>query len=313
MKFRLLAISCIVLPVCSQASFEMALVADNTAGPLTLAQIHRFDTVTGAYLGGFGRFGGSIRDIAIDQTNRRLYAIDNVSTLSAYDYNTGLYVDARTVSAASINVVGSEVWTQNSSTITKYDSNLNLLGSVGLSTSQSVLSAHVMNGSIYTLESGSATNYQFRRYSFAGALLSSTGTITTTGVVSKLGHFGYTPDTITTSLLTFGSGVGSTIGYVAMSGGSVLGTFGTYSPTYGTLYKDFAPLHVGGVMIGQDSTNPSVGIITVTAPTSAANIGGFGQSVLKNPIAVATVVAPEPTSMAFIAVGAAALLRKRRR
>ncbi len=312
MKFRLLAISCIVLPVCSRASFEMALVADNTAGPLTAAQIHRFDTVSGAYLGAFGRFSGIIRDIAIDQSNRRLFSVDNAFTLSAYDYNTGLFVGARAVSATSINVVGSEVWAQNSATITKYDTNLNLLGSFSLSTFQSVISAHVMNGSIYTLESPSASNFQFRRYSFAGALLSSSGTITTTGVVSKLGYIGYTPDSTTTALLTFGTGVGPTLGYVTMSGANFLGSFGVYNPTHGTLYKDFAPLHVGGVMIGQDAIDPTKGIITVTGPTSAANIGGFGQNVLKNPIAVATVVAPEPTSLAFIAVGAAALLRKRR-
>jgi hypothetical protein len=311
MKFRLLAISCIVLPVCSRASFEMALVADNTPGPLTAAQIHRFDTVTGAYLGAFGRFSGIIRDIAIDQSKRRLFSIDNATTLSAYDYNTGLFVGARSISATSINVVGNEVWAQSSATIFKFDTNLNSLGSMNIGTSQTVLSTQIVNGSIFTLETPSATSYQVRRYSLGGSLLSSGGTILTTNIVSKLGYIGYTPDTSTTGLLTFGTGSGSTVGFVTLSGATML-VSGTYSPSFGTLYKDFAPLHVGGVMIGQDTTDTSKGVITVTGPTSAANIGGFGQSILKNPIAVATVVAPEPMSLAFLALGASALLRKRR-
>ena len=68
----------------SFASFEMMLLADNTNGV-----IHRYDPVNHVYLGSFGRGSiGAVLGLSLDQANNRVF-IRQDNLVNVFDYNTG--------------------------------------------------------------------------------------------------------------------------------------------------------------------------------------------------------------------------------
>lgn len=74
----------------AQASFELLLAADNGANvTFNDRKIHRFDSVSGAYLGSFGGFAGEIYSTHINQSTNSLF-VETFAETTEWDYNTGL-------------------------------------------------------------------------------------------------------------------------------------------------------------------------------------------------------------------------------
>ncbi len=298
------------------ASFELAYVADNFDNGLSLARIHRFDPSSGVYLGVFGENSFAYRDIAVSRQNNRLYAIDQ-ATLHEFDLGTGIEIRAvQYIGYSTVNVSadGNSVLLQSGSTVrTLAASSLTTTSNITLASAGATVSSIELIGSdIYALEtiSAGAPNRFIGRYTSAGVRTQGT-TGQVTNSISKLGkavtNFGYP------NQLLFGSNTTTdSIASAYVFAGGSLGVFGNYTP--GVIYDvtDTASLHVGGVVIGQNAANLAQGALGVTQGNGSYT-RLLGTSILKNPIAVTTVVAPEPASMLALAVGAGALLRRRAR
>lgn len=292
------------------ASFDLALVSD--AGTNT---IHRFDPISNVYLGSFG--GGILvnpRGVVVDQATNSAYVLDATSRVTRWNYNTGAFV-----SSFNTGVPGASFLTRNS------DGTLNVAGT------SSVVRFGAAGNPLVTYNRSGTLGIQ------QGILLSDGQFYmsTRTGSSRSLERFNYATgafqgfnvwfaDRLTpTSALP---GVNALNVYDGATGASIWGepsTFSsgpqsTFSSTDNTLL-----LSVRGTALGHGTMSFILGSVRATPTQFAiqrfdygtATFGAtlLGQGIIQNGTGLATVVAPEPATMAALGLGLAALLKRRRR
>lgn len=300
------------LTTCALASFEMLLVADNGANTIPTRRIHRFDPDSGVYLGAFGNFSSDIRCMKIRQSRNEAYVVAGF-TLYVFDYNTGAlkkdfggwtFTDIAFSQDDSTfyGVTGSNIIYKTSTAAmdTGSFSPSNWLTVSGATmTSVAVTSSNlVMSGQIRT---GSSFVYAYNASSpGAGAMVTSFSPSVTMAAAANVNGGG--------SLQSYSfAGLGRATRYdVAGNQFAVL-----TSPQIGTATAASAA-HSGAYLVGIDAATPTQGVITRFAD-SGAEMQSFGGSVLRKPVAMSSVLAPEPGTMIALGAGVLALLRRRKR
>ncbi|MCE9559606.1 MAG: hypothetical protein K8R88_11715, partial [Armatimonadetes bacterium] len=116
MKLRIFAlVSLLTLVSAAQASFELLLVGDNGANTTPTRRMHRFDGVTGTYLGAFGNFDSDIRAVVLRQAQNQVL-IQTANRLFIHNYNTGELINdigTATVTSMSINTTNNYLYYVN--------------------------------------------------------------------------------------------------------------------------------------------------------------------------------------------------------
>lgn len=300
----------IVAASSSFASYEVLLVSDAAT-----KSVHRFDPISGAYLGNFG--GGYLTgamDVAVNQTLGLAYVRENSSTVRAFDYSTGLPVAKYTIGGSDIDVASDGsllTWTSNTQ--------ISHFSGAG---------AFIEN---WSAPAGST---------FAGVAMANPGYVATwrfTGgtqevVVYKFG-------TPTAYSVTSSSGYGTTVrsvsgnanGFFSVSNDSSPGKIanftvmqsGVYTGSFGFSTLGTSLFTITGAAIGHGSYAYACGIsltdITKGAITrydynayAGSGLSTFGSGYLVSPTGMASVVAPEPATFVVLGLGVLALRRRRR-
>jgi len=294
----------------SFASFELLLVGDNGNNTTATRKIHRFDGDSGVYLGAFGAYNTDIRAIARRPGTNQLFTL-TTTHLFIQNFNTGELINDFAVNATSLAFHPTNnflYFTNSTTTITR--------------------------ASLMTIDSGTLSSSNV--LTDAGATSINSVGFTSTGIMMTAQQRGGFPTvySYSTSLVGFNSATllaGVPLGLVSRSssGGAEvpytfggLGRFGRYnsfgqsnaviSSTTLSTGVAMAPGHVGSYLVGKDVTNPALGLVTRYS-ASGAEMQSFGNSVLRSPVAMASVVAPEPGTMAIVGLGLAALKLRRKR
>ena len=300
------------------ASFEMALVLDRGT-----KKVHRFDAVSGAYLGSFGNFSANVASISINQTKGEAMVYDpgatggNGSVIYYFNYNTGLLNYAATNLTTAIPA-------------TSYAPNF---GSVRLSLGNFIFRLP------FDRNSGGETSYNVGgaagRLAISGpaSMLVITGGTTirqmndTAGTqIGSTGTAGFSATDITSSGIATSAG---NVGAIALQNGiiqhfytSASGVTMNPSASSGQFASAMgvSNLHNGFVAVGKAASGGAL-VQTYAFATGGASSSdsrlvpliGFTGGGMTDPWDVATVVAPEPASMTVLALGAACFLRRRRK
>lgn len=307
--FRLKGLVVLVLACAcafAQASFELLLVADNGANTsFSDRKIHRFDPVTGTYLGNFGGFANAITSTHINQATNSLFVTTGFE-MTEWDYNTGLmkghYALGGSLWQAAVNPSGTRRLAFDLfSNILVYDFPFGgLPNAIAFGGNNYASGVFIDDTTIITYDNGIN---RFRTITTNAAVTTGAISLTTT---SALGATGY--------------GQMSRVGganFVVMPGAE--GMFHHYSP--GSLGSGTSSIPGGGQGLGAAAAHSGFfisstlgGVGTVTAFTNGFRpTRQFGSSVLRQPVSMQTVLAPEPGTMAALGLGALALLRRRRK
>ncbi len=98
-----LALLCVAgIGTAAHASFELLLVADNGSGNLATRKIHRYDAISGVYLGSFGGFNSTIVSTYLNQATNSLFVL-SINGTTEWDYNTGLLKNSFAFTSTSSN------------------------------------------------------------------------------------------------------------------------------------------------------------------------------------------------------------------
>lgn len=305
----------------AQASFEMLLMGDNTGNNF---KVTRYDPVTRMSLGSFGLgiINHAVRDVAVDQSTNRAFVLSAGGRINAFNYNTGEWLGAGTNNSSGHNSIA---YNSGSNTLTFGEGNgsgvsggfqvlnANTLAPTGLGFPSTFVSTAPLqrpgttNYFMHTLASFGGFNPSTRVWDANGNLLDSqfgpNAWDGANGVRDSVfsGNFMY-------GLVTNGTGtldtlVSSSVTNTTMSLPSVVESFASS----GTATRSIAVGHNGllWVKVGTQlrSYHPVNGFSAAnTLPGSMSDLTGM-----------AIVVAPEPTSMFALGLGALTLLRRRRR
>lgn len=297
---------------CALASFEMLLVADNGANTTPTRRIHRFDPDSGVYLGAFGNFSSDIRCMEIRQSRNEAYVIAG-TTLYVFDYNTGALkkdfggwaftdiafsqddstfyalngtssIYKTTTAAMDAGSFFPSMWLNDASAI---------MTSVAVTLGNQVMTGQTRSGQpyVYSYDAISPGAGLPSTAFNPGVTLGAAANINGGGSLQALSFFG--------------------IGYAYRYTSSGLGSTFYYTSQIGTATAVSAA-HSGMYLTGIDAVTPTQGLITKFAD-SGAEMQSFGGSVLRKPVAMASVLAPEPGTMIALGAGILALLRRRKR
>lgn len=306
MRLRALAfVSLSALVVSAQASFELLLVADNGANTsFTDRKIHRFDPVSGSYLGNFGGFANSITGTYLRQSTNSLFVTTTFDT-TEWDYNTGQLKGSYGFGISFRSAVN-----PSGTRVAFFDSFSDFIvrdfpTGFGGSTIGSSVGTYVSGvfTSATTMIAYDDTNNRFRNITTNTAVTTGTVTLSTTSALGPVGA-----------------------GQMAMTGGANFvvmpaggtGQFHHYTP--GSTSSGTGTIPGGGTGLGAaaahngfflSSTNAGVGRVTAFG-NNFQPIRQFGSGVLISPVSMQSVLAPEPGSMLALGLGALVLLRRRR-
>ena len=308
--FKVLAIASIAGTVASaNASFEMLLVLD--AGTKS---VHRFDPQSGAYLGAFGAgWLNNPQSIVIDQSKGLAYVRDTLGgagegAIIAFDYNSGAraggFIGGLPFQASAVQMA------RNPNT-----GEFLTLGGVGSNALQRISAAGVVTPIFANYESSgvainSATNELFFTFSGNGNIEKYDATLgyisnkavgvafgdgqMTLGGSTKKGYFA----TGFSRVMGFDLGL-TTVTQINMT---------DFSATKGVAFGHDDQLFTCG--LNAAGTDGLIGRFDVKLGVAG---GTFGSAQLTNPVSLACVVAPEPSTWLVSAAGLALLVRKRTR
>lgn len=291
------------------ASYELAFVADNTPTTFAAARIHRFDTISGAYLGTFGESFHNYDDISAAPSHGRLYAIGG-GRLVEIDYSTGITHRVTQINGQTLNMSSSEseIYVQQGNAINVVSATtLTSVGTISLQAGANTVSSVTVSGSTIFALLSNGTQRTFAAFNLSGELIS-TGLAVSIASVGKIGY--QVADPFFPVLLSAGAVASDSLFYNFSSLDGQLYSGGGYFPTSTSNITDVAPLHVGGVLLGRNGAGQ--GVLAVTTYNGGV-IKHVGAGFIGNGVAVTTIVAPEPASMFALAAGVAALLRRRSR
>ncbi len=298
----------------SFASFDLVLVADNTGdvtGPVT-TKIHRYDGGSGTYLGNFGLGIADIVDMAVNQAANELYTINDQGRIYVVDYNTGNIKREFTISATNLKFHNGVL----------YRSNGTVMGSVNLVTgttttlinwSQTITDFAFANNGSLALFNGTSGNLQGYSSAFVAGSTATITTLSASGAkmstdfgagnnVTVMGLQASTTIATSTTRATYSL---SNTGTPSANGS------GTYISGFSNNFIDLAPAHYGYWMYGKNGTGANALYQFGTSLSQPQNI--FTTPQVSQPGPIAVVLAPEPGTMIALGLGAAALLRRRRK
>jgi hypothetical protein len=305
----------------ASASFELMLVQSALADPGTIIhRVHRVDPVSGVNLGSFV-IGPESRGLAASISRGELYTIDINGNLRVFDYSTGLrkrqaYIGLGSISDFVIGPGGDSLLIANGTgSIHRYDLNSTAYATTAVASNPGIVSRLAYNATnnwIYALNTplGRVDGYSpsgnswinLQSEGFALGLGLTFGQMTHSPVFPG-GAYG---------TLTLGTSGAMNLQYVSSSGQfSGFGSFAVGETGHSSI-DTTAASHNGYYQIGRDSSNPSLIRITekdVAGYTmNTVTLSGVNGGVRN----VATVLAPEPGSMAVLGLGLAALLKRRK-
>jgi len=295
-------------PSFAAASFDLALISDSGTD-----SIHRFDPITGTYLGNFG--SGILVDpkgVAVNQAQNKAFVLDSASRVTVWNYNTGEFIDSFNVggTAGYMNMNGDGTL---NITLTDRVRRINQSGALVQNYIRSgaltIQQGFLANDGRFYMSTESGGNYSLEQFTSSGTFVNNS---------SWAG----------TRMMNIGT---------ATIGTFLYNTFNAYD-SFGNLYCEYDYLNFGpnnisyatnstlaspaGIALGHAGMTYVVGKVRAT-PTQGAvmrfdrttgTFGTiFGQNTIQTPTGIATVIAPEPVSMASLGLGLIALLARRRK
>lgn len=296
--------------VCSQASFELAMVLDtNPAG----SRVHRFDPETGAY---YGYFGLGMVSGGVAMTSDRDSGLTYVSTGSyvrAFDHNAGTFVRSYYTTTRSLANCA--------------------YGIFGVSAAGGLIKLDPTSSTFWTVPRPSGTSFSWITAGIDGSLLAldhtngdiyrGTGLSAPAGVWTRIfdgspSAFGSTVHAVSFlygsqyNEILCGATAPNVLRWIDYSAGysSFVGT--NVYPPIATLSNivGLAAAHTGVYILGTPSSGQQP---VLRWDGYVQTLYGFGSSQVVNPVAISTVLAPEPASLGALALGVFVLARRRRR
>lgn len=276
------------------ASFELLLVSDNTD-----KVIHRFDSVTGTWLGSFG--AGILNNplgVTLNQSTRTAYVLEGGSSVVAFNYNSGDFVGSFGITP------GATYMSANS------DGTLNLV----YPATTRVQRRSVSGALIQQYVSASGFNVQHGIHLNDGFFYVSTRT----GDNRRLDQFNSATGAFVASFAWFADRMARVTGDLVFN----CYTLGAAAAFEGNVFNG-SPVSLGasfstnltspaGVAVGHDGIcyatgtvigAPGSGLIERYDLNTSTFRGTFGTGILNTPTGMAIVVAPEPASLAALAMG----------
>jgi len=276
------------------ASYELLMVADGLTD-----SVHRYDSMTGTYLGSFGSgYMSAPAHITADSTTGRAYVTNFIArNVQTWDYSTGVLLNEWSVSGTPWGITRlatGNLLVGTSTGVKEYTITgtkvRDFLGLYGVGTDGT---------NIYT-----AADNQVRKFSPSGLLLG-----------------------------TFSSGT-DTIFQFAFRQGTAYGTGGTNSAYFGSFnsvtMSGYGQLPVSnlasgyridGIAMGHANfaylsgrlpLDPTKGVISRYNVAERRGYSSFGSAQLKDPRGIATVIAPEPGTLFALGLGVVCVFRRRR-
>lgn len=308
-KMKLLFSGLVTLACLSaQASFELLLVADNGSNTVATRKIHRFDSVSGAYLGSFGGFNGTICATYLNQSTNSLFVTTNTGT-TEWDYNTGLRKNSFVSSfnstfRSAVRPSGGRILTFDGFPDFVSNTFPNLSGSSVIAS----LGSAVYRSGMW-LSDTSVVAFEVNQSRFVNITMNATATTgaisgTTTAGVASTGWGQMARNGGTNEVIMAAGNTGNVYSYVP--GGS---SFTTRTLGLGNAIAA-ASAHSGYFV----ASIPASGGAIISSFDGSHNLSSqFGNGIVVSPISMETVLAPEPGSLAALRLGMVALLRRRSR
>ena len=316
LRFAAVASALTALISSAHASFDLVMVMD-----VGTKSIHRFDGITGSYLGSFGNGMLNFPDsFAIDRTSGRAFVFDaSMGMTRVFNYNTGAHL-------ADFSITG------NAQTLTFGNGRL-IRGFVG----GAFWSTFDGNGTYLGGMSGTSTIAN--PVSMGGAVMESGRFV---GLLSNGNNNGLNELLVFNTAATNATQVGNNafggpayydgVQQVAVGGNRVFlatspanGRLFSVNPSSGAITQDGSysmPGLLGGAAFGHgnqlyysqnDGGVKSISRSVITSSNSIVEFSTFGQGFLVNPTMMQVVAAPEPGTLAILGMGVAALMRRRNR
>ena len=286
----------------AHASFELLLVGDNGVNTFETRRIHRFEARTGVYLGSFGGFDSAIVSSWLRQSTNSLF-VHEQNGISEWDYNTGALKSATFFPLGNDRITARPDGTRAAWFNGGADLFVTNYPVPGSSTTTGFFAGATWRAGIWhspnrILAYSSATE-QFFNIDMDASGTFGTVTINSTAIFSP--GFGQIARNAGTN--DYIMAAGSTLKLVngnTLSAGAFLSPFGTS--------KAAASAH-NGFFIG--GTNGTTGLITYY-DNQINRRAQFGGAVLRDPVTMEAVLAPEPGTMIALGAGLAAILRRRK-
>lgn len=302
-------ISGLALAAISQASFELALVLDRGTTGFRPSTVKRYDADTGTFLGSFGSFSNTVDSIAIQPGTNIAFVRDNTE-VHRYNFNTGEFLG----SFQSFGLVGQMAFGPDGrlyipdglSDIPAFNPATGIaVGAFFNSTYGSTQARSIGFDSVDQKMYGISSSFNFGyRFSIGGVFEGATGDGAIPGphtdVAGQITRAGGG------NVIVFGTGTGQA--RVLTSGSFTTGPLDA-GLILTTSYA-VAPAHQG-FFVGGSAVGGGGRVLRYN--NFGTPIAQFGQGTLNNPVSMATVLAPEPGTMAALGLGLAVLLRRRRR
>ncbi len=295
----------------AHASYELLLVSDSAT-----RSVHRFDAVTGAYFGSFGNgYLTGAMDVAVNKNNGLAYVRENPNTIRVFNYSTGLPGPKLGIPGQDVDVAGDGslvVWESTGSIahFTASGSFIERWTAPSGTTYNGVaaLDDNYVSTFAYTGAVQNTLTFKFGQSAVFENLASSGYGTTARTVGGAKGHAG---------IITNDAAGGPLTDWLHTNGN---GNFQTFGYTYvNTVMKTITGNAVGhdawGYACGTWASDSTKGIIvrTDSYALSGTVYSSFGNGVLVSPTGMASVIAPEPSSLvAFGVVGLVAAARLRR-
>jgi len=293
--------------VCSQAfaSFELALITDSTQ-----KCVHRYDPVTGAYMGNFGK--GSllnVTSIAVDRSTSKAFVLDGY-IIRSFNFNTGEYLGSSgsvfsTSAKLAVDPVGGRVYVNNGPYVDAYDESLTFQTTY-TEAGASFTAMDIIGGRYLTVQNQAAGRLDYLDLSLASPTFVA-GSVTgdSTGITTMAAR-------------NDGSGRGIFFrsvapGYIRLHNQST--AYANNLATSLTTVSGLASGHGGKFYaVGTNASGASVmGRYIADSSLYGGESDVLNISNVTTPAGIATVIAPEPSTMVALGLGALALLKRRKK
>lgn len=295
------------LATAGSASFELLLVADGGN-----ERIHRFDGSTGQYFGSFGAgdFSTGLRHplaIAVMPSRGSCFVADfDRNLIHEYDYSTGLALNSFVFSGPRQIAVtsGNELLVAGGGGIRRLTPTGSVITTYSVANCSST--GFTSDGFVYGIE---AIGTSLSRYTLAGAP-AGTAVLPAPGgpfhwQIAGGANLGYYANPSADTITRFSSSNPPVLGTPFNSVGL------SETRAVGLGHND--TVYIGGRDAGDLTKGFIENYIWPTSSTAPFLTRKIGVGILQDPIAIAVVVAPEPTTFVLLGVGALCLLRRKAR